>query len=246
METTSLYHYCKLATAIEYILPAKRLLLNQLGKTNDPRENKDFVFAGLNISANEPFNLNEQNALITRELRRDCKLLCLCKDHSPFFGYELSRMWALYGDNHKGICIEFDIELFKKENASKIDVANFREIKYYRLDVTQPIVHREVDYERVTRVGLAKYVREDFRPNNLEYLFFTKNKEWESEQEVRLLYFSDATENEYCSIAKSIRSIYLGVDFNHQYLPAIKATCQSIPIYQLDYRDVRLVVAKKV
>jgi hypothetical protein len=40
-----LYHYCKLSTALEYILPSMQLRLSPLIHTNDPRENKDLVFA---------------------------------------------------------------------------------------------------------------------------------------------------------------------------------------------------------
>jgi hypothetical protein len=44
---SKLYHYCKLETAIENILPAKQLLLGPLENTNDPKENRTFQFASI-------------------------------------------------------------------------------------------------------------------------------------------------------------------------------------------------------
>ena len=246
METNRLYHYCKLTTAIEYILPDKQLLFNPIGKTNDPRENQSFVFAGLNIHASDNGNFNDRNTEISDEIRKDCKMLCLSRDVSPYFGYELSRMWALYGDHHKGVCIELDKEKFLRENHGKIKDTLFKPVTYYKLDVSKPILHREIDFERIDTIGLTDYVRKEFRPKNTDYLFYTKNKEWESEQEYRLVYFSDKTENEYCKINTCIENIFLGVDFNDQYLPAIKQTCDRVNIYKLEYRDVRLVASKKL
>lgn len=55
-----------------------------------------------------------------------------------------------------------------------------------------------------------------------------------------LIYFSDQSENEYCSIANGLDAIYLGVDFKINYLLAIRALCPDVDIYTLDYVDVRL------
>jgi hypothetical protein len=244
-ETDSLYHYCKLSTAIEFILPEKRLLLNTLGRTNDPRENKSFVFAGLNFDPDK-INILDHSNVISQEIRKDCKILCLSGDSSPYFGYELSRMWAMYGDNHKGVCVEISKERFINKNADKIKGELFKPVTYYELDVSKPIYHKEIDYERIDRVGLTVYVRNEFRVANMDYLFFTKNKEWETEQEVRLVYFSDVEANEYCTIDGCIKNIYLGVDFNEHYLPAIRTNSQKAGMYKVEYKDVRLTSGKRL
>lgn len=246
IETNRLYHYCKLSTAIEFILADKKLLLNPIGKTNDPRENKSFVFAGENINSSNYINLNDFNSEISKEIRDGCKMTCFSKDEHPYFGYELSRMWALYGDNHKGICIEIDKEEFAKENSDKISDGLFRRVNYFHLDIEKPIIHKCIDHTRIDEIGSKRYIHEEFRPANMEYLFFTKNREWESEQEFRLIYFSDRKENEYCSIKNSIMNIYVGVDFIDHYLPALKQYCGGIDIYKLEYRDVRLISGKKL
>lgn len=240
MQSKTLYHYCKLSTAIEFILPEMQFLLNPMGKTNDPRENKSFIFAGSSMNAADLANITDKNSQISKEIRKDSKILCLSADKGYHFGFELSRLWALYGGNHEGVCIAVDREKFLDENKDKLQRGAFKEVTYVPLDVKKPIYHRQIDHDRIAEIGLTNYVRDEFRPEHLDYLFFTKNNEWESELEMRFLYFSERSENEYCSIKKSLTAIYLGVDFKMNYLPAVKALCNNIDIYTLDYVDVRL------
>jgi hypothetical protein len=243
--TDKLYYYCKLSTAIEKILPQKQLLLNPIGKTNDPRENKEFIFARVNMSQRDVFDDKISNEHVTSLIRKRCKMLCFSLDHNDFFGYEYSRMWALYGDNHRGVCLAVDKEKFILENQARIAPNYFKEVNYYEFKVSEPDKHIEIDYERINQDGLFAYIIGDLRPNNLDYLFFRKDKEWETEHEYRLIYVSQANETEYCTINNCIDSIYLGIDFNINYLPSILDKAPNIPVYSLDYKGVRLVPIKK-
>jgi hypothetical protein len=239
--TNRIYHYCSLKTAIEFILPNKQLLLNTMGKTNDPRENKSFAFAGRNIGNEFSKTLTELNSDVTQEIRKDCKLICFSSDSSNIFGYEYSRMWSLYGDNHSGVCVEFNENRFASENFSKVGSGHFNKIIYEDIDTRKAVKHKTVDFYEVEKLGLRKYVREVFRPKHIDYLFFTKNKEWESESEVRLIYFSDSSAAEYCSISTCINRIILGVDFNLNYYPAIADKLTGVQIDKLFYDgDARL------
>ena len=49
-------------------------------------------------------------------------------------------------------------------------------------------------------------------------IFFTKQKDWISEREVRYLTID---ENDYCSIFESLDGIILGEKFEDKYLPSI-------------------------
>lgn len=236
-----IYHYCKLQTAIEFILPPRQLLLSPLINTNDPRENKSFVFAAAYGPGSDFKDLNENNAEVSKLLRKDCKVMCFSQGHNHFFGYEYSKMWAHYGDGHKGICIQLDKEEFLKENSETISAEYMRKVNYKEFDPTKPHEgHKMVDYNSMKQVGNEQYLKEHFRKMHLDYLYFTKDKEWESEKETRLMHFSEKKENEYCSIQKSLKHIYLGVDFNDNYLPSIIALCPDIPISKLEYTAVRL------
>lgn len=77
-DAKTLYHYCKLNTALEHILPAQKLRFNLLNKTNDPRENKSFVFAS--ESWGPIPNSDERNEVISEMLRKDCKVICFSRD----------------------------------------------------------------------------------------------------------------------------------------------------------------------
>ena len=236
-----IYHYCKLSTAIELILPRRELILAQLNKTNDPRENKSFVFAATYDRESEFIDLKTNNQVVSNKLREGCKIICFSHDSSPFFGYEYSKMWAHYGDNHKGICIEINKDKFLEENSSIIKPELLKEIKYFSFNPKEMQEdHRIVNYREIKNIGIEKYLKEQFRMEHLDYLYFTKDKDWESERETRLLYFSKSKTDEYCSIKNSINHIYLGVDFNQNYLTAIINLCPEITLSELNYEEVRL------
>jgi len=241
MTENKIYHYCSLQTAIEFILPTRQLLLSPLTKTNDPRENKSFVFAAAYGPGADFKDLNENNLEISGLLRKDCKVICFCQGHNHYFGYEYSKMWAHYGDNHTGLCFLLDQEKFLNENAHTVSPEYLKKINYTEFDPTKPYEgHKMVDYVSMKYIGKEKYLKEHFRKLHLDYLYFTKDKEWESEREIRLIYFSEKKEKEYCSINDSLKHIYLGVDFNMHNLSSIIELCPEIPISQLEYTAVRL------
>jgi len=234
-----IYHYCKFRTAVDYILPSLKLRVNPLTNTNDPRENKSFIFSGASGPGIEIGNIMDRNEEISKILRDDCKVLCFCED-TPYdmFGYELSRMWALYGDNHKGVCIELDKEVFIEEN--NIDPKLFKNIQYYQFDIKKQFDFKLVDYNAVHAYGAEKYVKEFFRPTHLDHLYFTKNKEWDSEHEFRLIHFSTKTGDEFCSIKNSIKNIFVGVDFEEINLDSLINVSPQVDISKLKFLHVRM------
>jgi hypothetical protein len=235
----TIYHYCKLSTAIEMILPKRELLLNSILKTNDPREYQDFVFSSI-YYPDLMGNLNERNKIVNKILRDDCKVICFSLDYKHYWGNSYSKMWAHYGDNHKGICLEIDKSEFIEENQDKIVPECFKEIKYWNFDIRKRIKHKTVDYTQVKKDDLEHYVKMKFRKRHLRYLFFTKNKEWESEREMRLVYFSTNKDNEYCSIKRSLKNIYLGLNFNDKNLNSLIELTSGIDIYKMEYGDIGL------
>ena len=243
----SIFHYCRLSTALEYILPYQQLRLSPLINTNDPRENKSYVFASSYWGTNFE-KVKKSDSEISQTLREDCKVLCFSQNHEgfdgseglKFFGHELSRMWAYYSDNHKGVCLELDKEEFIRENEGIIKSDLFRDVQYFGFDF-KARGHKVIDFTIAENIGLEKYLRGTFRSEHADYLFFTKNKEWESEHEIRLVHFSEKKENEFCSIKSSLRNIYCGVDFNKSYLPSLIHLCPEIDVSIMEYRDVRLI-----
>ena len=103
--------------------------------------------------------------------------------------------------------------------------------------------HKNVNLDELRNQGSTTYLKQQFRNKHIEYLFLTKDKEWEYEREKRLIHFGDESTLEYCSIERSLESIYLGVDFHRSYLPTLKDLCPNTEIIPLEYKGVRLIPA---
>ncbi|CAM3354185.1 DUF2971 domain-containing protein [Zobellia roscoffensis] len=117
-----IYHYTKLTTAIEFILPSMTLRTNFLNKMNGPKENQEWAFGGVNIDYKGMYpdtyssetHINNQKKL-GEEIKS--KIQALCFVHSDQYkGFENEMMWTQYSKNHKGICLEIDTDLFTVEN----------------------------------------------------------------------------------------------------------------------------------
>lgn len=236
-----LYHYCSLQKAIELILPHRRLLINPVGKSNDPRENKSYNFAYYGTSSPELDDLNtwQPNDEITEEIRYGCKQTCFSSKKETINGYELSRLWALYSDNHKGVCLEIDEAIFLDENSDLLNQnCYFGSVEYDDLNKGPPI-SLNINFDQLNHLGTKKYISK-FRIDNINSLFFRKNKEWESENETRLLLLSNTQNNEYCTIEKSLCTIIAGVDFNKNYCPSLQKHNELIQIKQVKYWNGRM------
>lgn len=236
----TLYYYCKLETALEHILPKMQLLLSPIKNTNDPRENQSFQFCCISPPEHPLYNDSDWEQKVSSILRKDCKVLCFCADNENYSGYGYSRMWAYYGGNHAGLCLAIDTQRFIQENKHIIDINQLRRIHYIEHKRDEATSHKWVDFGRAEEIGDNKYIKEEFRQDHLQYLYFTKDKEWESEGECRLIHFSDVLDNEYCSLSDSLLGVYLGVDFHDTYIPAIKHLLPDKSISKLFYNHIRL------
>lgn len=228
---------------MKLILPHNRLLINELEKTNDPRENKSLNFGHTTTLPKQFGDLIELNKQYTRIVRSGSKVLCFSQDYKNYWGCCLSKMWAHYGDLHKGVCLELDREAFIEENSSKYDFSLFQPIHYHQFDYYSTPKHKLVDHDSIARDGLEEYLKGQFRMDNLRFLFFTKNDEWESECEIRLLHFSEAKEMEFCSIISSLRNIHLGVNFNEDNVEPLKDLIRdrNVGLCRIEFQDVGLV-----
>ncbi|MBN8837683.1 MAG: DUF2971 domain-containing protein [Sphingobacteriia bacterium] len=239
-----IYYYCSLATALEFILPKFELLLSPIENTNDPRENKSFYFKHRNNIYTSPIDndLIKLNREISETIREGCKVLCFCQDTDVYWGSLLSKMWAHYGGNHKGVCLEIDKTEFINENKTAYDFDLFRPISYFKYNPNKHPEYKLIDHTTIKNGDREKYLKEIFRKEHLNFLFFTKNIEWESETEIRLLHFSNNFNNEYCSIRNSLKNIHLGINFHSSYIPAIQNLIEgiNIDIKVLEYGDVGL------
>lgn len=217
---SKIYHYTKLNTAIEFILPSMSLRTNFLSKMNGPKENQKWTFGGINVpydtlysettsDINSDRDHFERMYKLGEEIKS--KIQATCFVYSDIYkGYENEMMWAQYAENHKGICLELDTELFIKEN-SHIDIFKFQDVNY------KPKKNEWVHWNG----NISKDENIDqFIKRNFENLFLSKSHYWEKEYEKRLLILA----NDYChlNIKESLTGIYYGLSTDFNYDVAIQ------------------------
>lgn len=78
------YHYTSLSTALEHILPSKKIRLGSLGCTNDPRETKYWLMSiGYGPGSQEPPYSNvlgEAMEICNRIRKNEWLVLCASQD----------------------------------------------------------------------------------------------------------------------------------------------------------------------
>lgn len=211
-----IYHYTKISTAIEFILPTMTLRTNFLNKMNGPKENQKWAFGGINVPYEELYpeiNLNNERNIAhfksMYQLGEDIKskIQAICFVHSDKYdGYDNEMMWAQYAENHCGICLEIDEDLFLKEN-SNIDFFKFQNVNY-NPKKNDKWIHWNLNNTKDENIRI--HIENDF-----EGLFLSKSHYWEKEFEKRLLLL----ENDYCylKIQESLTGIYYGVSIDYNY-----------------------------
>jgi hypothetical protein len=249
-----LYHYTSFETLVFYILPQMRLLLNPIINTNDPRENKSYVFNTLCLSKHAESLKSKlgdkSDEIISNYIRKGVKTLCFCEDNEYnewLWGCCLSGMWAHYGSNHQGICIELNKEKFIEENKQNIQIKFFEKINYVNLKPNAEKSRLKFNFDdALSNSGIKNYIKTNYRKENSKHLFFTKNLEWKFENETRLIYFSENKLKEYCSIKDSITNIYLGMNFNYDKLSVLKLLIKNsaVDLMKIEYRDIHLIREK--
>lgn len=212
-----LYHYTKRETLIEYILPSLRLKLNSLKNTNDPKEKKISVYNSIDQIKILGYYL-EITSKLKDILDNEYKMCCFSGDYvdesMKYEGFNLPRMWATYGDNHKGVCLKINIEKFRKENSIDNQTRILKEVQYSSR-ITHGLIYKGADFDLNYRKVVNQLIKD-----NLDNLYFTKHKDWQTEREIR---FVSLEKKEYCSIKNSLDSVLLGMDFNKQYLASINS-----------------------
>lgn len=105
-------------------------------------------------------------------------------------------MWTHYANSHKGICLEYEVPA---ENFNYLDKLPFDDTKTYLANINyQPEL--ATDFESVfSKTEDASYSAKEFE-QLLRTCFFTKDKSFEYEDEMRLLTYTKNTKNNYHSL----------------------------------------------
>lgn len=221
-----IYHFTKLNIAIEKIIPNMALKFNSIRKTNDPREYYAWSFIGENEDgASEKDYAN--SVFKAKSLRENCKILCFNKEKA---GYKNLMIWAHYGDNHRGVCLEINEEKFLETNKDLFDKQ-----KYFFYD---KIRYKKEEYTPDFRIPNVRENRaESFFNDYYKELFFTKSECWQEEQEWRILIKANENINLICNLTDSLEKVIIGLNFPWVYLPSLEYLCElsNIPLYRSFY-----------
>lgn len=224
-----------------------RLRLNMINNSNDPTESLPLHFYNIkNVLPNNNFieNTYENFKKANEVMRRSSKILSFCQDYqiedsdNILYGQGgyINRMWTQYGENHHGICLEINKEIFEQENS-----LIFEDKKLFKLE---PIIYKA---NRVFSLKLKNsstdpslYLNSnEFIEENYKNYLFTKDYSWCTEHEFRIVkLFSDDSINEYLSINKSLNRILVGLFYPEDALKTLESiiTNKEIRIERIDFK----------
>lgn len=250
-----LYHYTTREKALEHILPSKRIWLNSLGRTNDPRETEPWNMS-MGGAPGDPNPLSDGDMSQAAEAYNRIRLnewlvLCLSRDHPDLSddpskqylanfqrGYARARMWAHYAENHRGICLEFH-------------GPSLHEAIIGAAGGSSSVFHGTVTYgdelnmHRIAALGEAAFhlyhpnlsgfasIEEGVRAHILRHYrrwFLEKSADWGSEIEFRWLVHRAAAHQLEVDITKTLRTVIVSVDFPTVYEPSVRQLCNQLGI----------------
>lgn len=201
------YHYTKVATALDYILKDRPILLGDYATTNDPKESKAWEF-GLRTFENRDLDAYQHSKLsswFSHELKSRARLACFSKDRSPLSGDHMSdilsrgfakpRMWAQYAEKHTGVCLVFLREHLIAAAKSSLGGGWLMhgDVTYKNRGILDKNDRPEfmLNVDLYESLGPKAYVRSHIQTNHRS-LFFEKLEDWRNEDEWRIVAIADS------------------------------------------------------
>ena len=245
-DTKYLYHYTTAKIAYDYILNDRQLKISQYTKTNDPKETKNWHFHvgtnkedGIkNLSHKEMDKLSEK---LGYRLKSAANVLCFSKDRKLTGehlrdiynrGYCKPRMWAHYGDNHKGVCLIFG----KEDSTKRIKLAFFPKrmivqghVHYVNRSVVGNIFTSPygIFYDRLEEVGFEQYIVDHLYTHH-KRLFFEKAEDWSSEDEYRWVLFGREEKDLFLNYGESLKGIVFGNNCHERDISRTTSMCTDV------------------
>ncbi|MDO8777999.1 MAG: DUF2971 domain-containing protein [Burkholderiaceae bacterium] len=227
------YHYTSAEKAIELILPEKQLLLGSYGRTNDPKETKQWTFALSGLGQNDPYvSIDEMSRQVSTAIKTRAHILCASID-SPDVKFEIGldihsrgfarpRMWDQYGAKHKGVCLVFLREHLNKLIEEKFpqDFRVSRQVTYRNKSFVNNLVPSDpyvINMQHLLTVGIDQYAR-DHIFTHWEHLFFEKAVDWRDEHEYRWLVANNSDEMIFLNYENSLSAIVFGQDCSEVHI----------------------------
>ena len=187
-----LYHFTNMYAALQ-IVESKKLKFSKLAGTNDLCENFKNPYYDCGIKENQIDDIRKEI-----QKREQISLTVDKKDASGLRGFELQQMWGLYADKCFGVCLVFDKSKFKK--LLEKENWDYKEVVYS--ENASGDVSVEDNGHTITTISSDDSKKTD--------PFFQKRKEWEHEQEFRVLAkFDDSQSAHYFDFGDSLKYVIM-------------------------------------
>ena len=194
-KTEKLYHFTSFDTALK-IIESNRLRYGRLNNMNDIHENDKIVLVDANNHPTDKFPSDVLDELYDEIYKYRQISLTADDKEGDKDGFDLHQMWGLYADKGEGVCLVFDKKELEKGFGSAV-------------------LHNRVSYDKavdsyfISLSNTTDKVSVEIREHANE-IFFHKRREWEHEQEYRLLRRCPlATREEYLFLGHALRFVIL-------------------------------------
>ena len=197
-QTEKLYHFTSFDTALK-IIETNRLKFGRLNNMNDIHENDKLMFADANGQGIDEFPSDVLDTLYDEIYKYRQISLTADSEEGDKEGFDLHQMWGLYADKGEGVCLVFD----KDELEKNYEVANIHKgcVKYNK---TQELVSFVVSLSLHPETIPAEV------KSQISKIFFHKRREWEHEQEYRLMKrCPNSVREEYLFLGHALKFVIL-------------------------------------
>lgn len=233
-----IYHYTKLDTALEKILPNQKLRLSPLENMNDPQESHGWSgildrTPPVRLAYSEMPNVKSEFNEMLRKAVSKSKIGCFSASTAESYigiltdgaGWCKGRMWAQYADNGRGVCLVFD-----KEKLVKMAKACFGEenvaARLVQYKLCNEIFNNLPEPHNLVAANLEGQV-ESYIIDNSDAIFFIKHSDWRDENEFRLLVRNTKGDETDLPILGLLVGIITGINFPLEvYKSLIKEWCE--------------------
>lgn len=197
-EMTKLYHFTSFKTACK-IIESRKLRFGKQYRMNDLLESNKIAF-GRVLSADVMKHYNEYYA--EDEMHR-YQQISFTQDrvyeNTTYLGFDLHTMWGLYADRGYGVCLVFD-----KEKLALAEGDYAKNVEYY------DIIPTNYGFHNKSKAGIRSEIW-----RRRDEIFFLKRKEWEHEQEYRIIRRAkDENYDEYLDISEALSFVIICRDYS--------------------------------
>ena len=223
-EISKLYHFTSLESARK-IIASRKLRFSKSRRLNDLIESNRVVWERT-LGGYIPDD-KEYLYYAEEEMRR-YQQISFSQDrvvgNCCYLGFDLHTMWGLYANRGYGVCLVFDKE---KLTLAQDDYAH--EVKYVNL------IPQGVQITNKSKNGIKSEIK-----RRREDIYYYKRKEWEYEQEYRVLRRAkDEMDDEYLDITNALVCVIVCKDYS---IDKLESMFDSDIYHELRYLDKKLPV----